>query len=141
MALETPDSAIFESILTYAGDSELEPVVDFEDRLESQLAFGLRQDSELKSMFDHALFKVVQTGLLRELMHKWLEDKRPGDMSSRIFTEEAKPLGYENMFFPCLVMASGLAVALVLVLAEKLLLARARARVTSFPQQSASRRL
>ncbi len=112
-------AALLESPLTYAGDKEVEAVTAFKDAFASQLAFGLQKDSEFTAAFNHHLFKMVQSGVLRQLMYKWLEGRRPEDESDRIFTEDATSLGYENLFFPMVVMLVGLAGGLALLVGER----------------------
>ena len=53
LLFDNPRSAIFESILTYAGDKEVQRVTAFQDAIASQLAFGLGKDSELRAAIDY----------------------------------------------------------------------------------------
>ena len=83
------------------------------DRVLSQLAFGLRKDSEFKSMFDHHLMKIIESGMLRKHVRKWLEGGRP-EFEGSLFVDEAKPLGLDNLLFPCTVLGLGIGMGLIL---------------------------
>ncbi len=59
-----------------------------------------------------------QSGSLEKVGHKWLFDGKPNDGSSRIFMEEARRIGYENLFFPSSFLAGGICMSLFLVYCE-----------------------
>ena len=118
LALSQPNSAVFEYALSYAGDNDLVPATGFLETLTTQVAFGLQKDSEFRQIFDHHLYKIFQTGLLRDLRYTWLEGEKPSDMSGRIFQQDAQSLGFENLLFPQLVLLAGLVIGGVLCVVE-----------------------
>ncbi len=91
---------------------------NFDDSLSTQLAFGLRKNSEFREIFDYHLIKFRQSGMLELLEHKWLDAEKPDDWSHRIFQEDAIPLGYENLFFPTAIMLGGVSVGMLILCAE-----------------------
>ncbi len=77
---------------------------------------------------------MIQTGLMREIALKWLSNG-PGDMSHRLFIEEAPALGYDNLFLPANLLFGGMACALVLGIIEK----TSKKLLTSTNKSSASK--
>ena len=101
-------------------DNDFLHLKSFRDTAISQLAFGLQKSSEFKGIIDHYIIKMVQAGLLKGLMFKWLGYHRPSDYSDRVFNDEAAALGFDKLFFPAAIMMTGI-VAAVLIFTVELL--------------------
>ncbi len=119
LMLLDPTNVVYESAYTFLGDDRIKPLLDFQEMIPAHLGFGLQKDSEFKALFDHHFVRLKQSGLLHQLHRKWLEGDAPADISGRIFTQDAFPLGYDNLFFPSFVIAMGVAAAAVMLLAER----------------------
>jgi len=85
------------------------------------MVFALQKDSELRAAFNYHLTSLHQAGVNNRLSHNWLEEGRPSDMSDRIFIDEASVLGYDNLFFPALIVSFGSASAIGLLILETLM--------------------
>ncbi len=99
-------------------DPEFTFVHNFEEKMKGQLAFAFQRDSEIRQLFDYYVIKFKQSGLMEELQDKWFYDNKPSDMSSRFFQEDPIHLGFENLFFPMLIMLVGTKACLLLLLFE-----------------------
>ncbi len=86
----------------------------------SQIAFGLQKNSELRPLLDHHILKLIESGAVSHLRHKWLRRRAP-KLERREEKEEgegALALGYDNLMFPALALLAGIAGGLVSVAAE-----------------------
>ena len=101
-------------------------IQDFDDALVGQLAFAFRKNSDFADLFSYHLVKLFQTGTVDKVSHRWMGGDRPGDWSGRIFQEVPSVLGYENLFFPIIVIIAGTVSALLLLLLENLILCKGR---------------
>ncbi len=108
----------FGPVFTRLNDPEFTFVHNFQEKMNGQLAFAFQKDSEIKDIFDYYIIKFKQSGLMEGLQNKWFYEDKPNDMSNRIFQEEPIHLGYENLFFPMLVMLVGTTTCMVLLLYE-----------------------
>jgi len=90
----------------------------FKEAIPTQMLLALQKDSELAPLFNFHLQDLIQSGLAARLAHQWLKAAAPPDATERIFSEEARALGYDNLFFPSAVLSFGVAFALALVAAE-----------------------
>ena len=77
-----------------------------EDQFRDPWGFGLKKDSELSGIFQHALIGLQESGLLHQLKRKWLPPRLEDPMGN-----QAAALGYENLSLPFI----GLGVAITLV--------------------------
>ncbi len=122
------DKEIFESIMTsnrkatftyYIFGLEMgsNTVMDFEDRVSSQIGIGLQKDSELTDVFNYHILDMIQGGIVKHLIQKWVF-KKPTDYTSRIFGQDAKPIGTENMYFPVSLLSAGVIVCLTVLSIE-----------------------
>ncbi len=98
---------------------------NFEDSTSTQLAFGLQKDSEFRKLFDYHIVKLQQSGMLKLLTHKWFSEEKPEDLSGRIFQDAPMPLGYENLFFPIIIILIG-TIGGIITLGIEALVSRAR---------------
>ncbi len=101
-------------------DPEFTYVHNFEERIEGQLAFAFQKDSEIKEIFDYHVLKMKQSGVMKKLDNKWSHKSKPSDLSSHYFPQAAVNLGYENLFFPALIILFGIFSGLVVLLYEVL---------------------
>jgi len=62
-----PNTALFGSFLTYYGQWNLKPLMNFEEATETHLGFALQKDSELKPMLDFHITKMVESGVINAL--------------------------------------------------------------------------
>ncbi len=113
-----PKVVFFGSAFTFIHDEGLLPLAGFRDALRTQLGLALQRNSELRRALDHHVIRMKETGVFEQLERKWLEERRPPDWSHRIFQEDVGALGYENLFFPALVMIAGVACGLAVVFLE-----------------------
>ncbi len=112
-------NVIFEAIYPFLGSQDLKVLMDFQERLTTQLGFGLQKDSELKALFDYHILKMRSTGFLSKQRNMWIERNVPQDYSHRIFVQDPLVLGFDNLFFPAFLLASGIMSSFIFCLAEK----------------------
>jgi len=117
---ENAKGAIFESSLTFAHQQGVKIWTTLNGAHSYQLAIALAKDSDLTSLFNYNLIKIYQSGTIERLKYKWMQDSIPGDMSNRIFPDEAVPIGYLNVLFPTVLFAAGTLLCLVFGLLEKI---------------------
>ncbi len=110
----------FGPVFTRLNDPKFKFVHNFQEKMNGQLAFGFQKDSQIKEIFDYYIIKFKQSGMMAELQDRWFYEDKPKDLSSRIFQEEPIHLGYENLFFPMLVMLVGTTGCMILLLYEVL---------------------
>ena len=96
----------------------IQEALNLHDRMYGNLAFGLRKDSEFRSMFNHHLIRMEEAGLLGLLRRKWLHvlEEEKGvweghDHGHDDGEEEALTLGYHNIFLPFAMLGVGAVVA------------------------------
>ncbi len=94
---------------------------NFDDRVVSQLAFAFPKSSDLTMLFNYHIKKIIQTGMLRKLKLKWIEGNKPVEQTHRIFSEDAITLGYNNLFFPMLVMLFGIVAGAAVLIVERII--------------------
>ena len=115
-------NVIFEAIYAFLGEEDLKVVMDFEEKLTTQLGFGLKKDSELKALFNYHIVKMRSTGFLSKRRKKWIEGNVPHDYAHRIFVQDPLVLGFDNLFFLVFLLVSGIIFSIIICLAEKLFL-------------------
>ncbi len=119
--LEKPSKAVyFSSEFTFLDNDALFFVRDFNERFISQLALALQKGSDLTRILSYHISKLKHTGNIKKFAVTLFNNDQPRDMSHRIFEEEAVALGYENLFFPSLIMLVGISSSVGLVLIERL---------------------
>ncbi len=115
-----PKTVMYMSYFESLRNPDYDSLLHFEEGVPSHVAIGLQPDSELRRCFDFHILQMMENGIVRKILDKWMLGK-PKDMSHRIFVEEAQALGYDNLFFPATVLAAGCLVSLILSIFEKLL--------------------
>ena len=114
MSQESSKVLNFGSSLSFAGRREFYPLV-IKESLTQMVAFGLQQDSEYRELFNHHLKKLNEEGILDKLADMYMPKR-----NSPQTILEAIPLGYDNVFFPSLVMFIGILSSLLMVCLEKI---------------------
>jgi hypothetical protein len=61
------NALLLASFLTYHGQWNLKPFMNFEEAVMSHLAFALQKNSELKSMMDFHILKMLESGVMPAL--------------------------------------------------------------------------
>ncbi len=85
-------------------------------------SFGLQTDSEFEEFLNHQIIAMHSSGVVDFLNNKWLGGREPSDdICGSQQQEGAFPLGFENLFFPSSVFATGVAAAVAMALAEFLI--------------------
>ncbi len=119
---ESPsNAAYFSTIFITIIHKDLLFLKNFDDSVSSQLAFGLQKDSEFKDILNYHINKLRQAGILKLLVHQWIKQEKPDDWSHRIFQDNAMPLGYENLFFPTMILLAGVSFGMFVLFVEKML--------------------
>ncbi len=137
--VDKPRTVYFGAFEQFNKDNRLLVVRDFRDSTPAEFRLGLQvrnftmtnfhhkfakhsvskqKNSEFRSLFNYYLSKMKQSGSLEKLGHFWLFDGRPEDLSFRIFIEEARRIGYENLFLPASLLAGGICCSFVFVYCE-----------------------
>ncbi len=116
----TDQKKITYSTYIYAFDVHgLKALMDFDGSVKSQIAIGIQEDSEFKEVLSYNILKMLQSGVVRNLMQKWVY-KKPKDQSRRIFVEDAEQIGVGNLYFPSSVLIVGIAACILLAIAERM---------------------
>ena len=112
----------FDSISYYLKrEKRIRPIWQFENTIQTHDCFAFPKGSDLAGPFNHHLLQLHQSGVTKELFHKWFADRSPPDLSKRIFRpSNASPLGYLNLIFPAIILLVGLFASLALGIVEKL---------------------
>ncbi len=86
------------------------------------VAFAFPKDSELTALFDHHLLKLIQNGVINRVYYHWIASyrERYSSGSSSSATSEVTALSMDQLFFPMLIIGSGMALAVVVSVLEKL---------------------
>ena len=96
---------------TWAHDA-IEPLY-IDEAVQFNEAIALRKNSELTALFNHHIFKLLQTGVVDRIRHAWM-DRADGDY----WVVEAVTLGYENVLFPFVSVVVGSLFAFLFTLCE-----------------------
>ena len=105
------------TFVLYAGSSSFLPypeltVLSIVETIRTDLSIALQKDSEFTKLFDYQIQKLIQSGLLVKMRHKWLQSGKPtGGAGEEKAAEAANPLGYSNLLFPFLCLFGGVAVS------------------------------
>ncbi len=114
-----PRSALYANVYQFRNETaRARPLMDFQEMTKGVLGFGLQKDSEFKPAFNYYIVKLRELGILDEIFARWIKENMPDDMSERIFVEDASVLGYDNLFFPAMVLLAGFIGGVVVVLYE-----------------------
>ncbi len=99
-------------------DKDFLHLKSFCDTVSSQLAFAFQKDSEFRNIFNYHIIKIAQSGMLKQAIFEWINGETPDDLSKQIFQSGAFSLGYENLFFPMMVMLVGITAATLISFVE-----------------------
>ncbi len=100
-----PRRAFFGTAEQFIGDSRLMKLASFKDQIENTVHLAFKKDSDIKEFFNFHLAKLIQSGTVSQLEHKWRgQDKPKDDMSNRIFIEDFRPVGSKNLIFPSMTL-------------------------------------
>ncbi len=116
--LNDEDSVAYADFLTFIHNDRLSVMYDFKEAVVSRTGLGLREQSDLRELFNYEILKMFESGLLQQYKFRLFGDKPP-DYATRIFVDEASPIGYENMTFLILLLLSGIVFALLLSYVER----------------------
>ena len=78
--------------------------------------FGFQKDSEFTELFNFQLLKLIESGVAGRLKAKWYEGKKTVKENN---ADQAFSFGFVNVVFPLCALISGLALAAVVVCAER----------------------
>ena len=93
--------------------------LSLDDMLRDSLALGFAKDSEFTQVFNVVLLELKQEGILDDLTYKWLR-KRPNTSGHGRQQASAIVLGFENLIFPFLCLACGIASGVVIAFIERM---------------------
>ena len=88
-------------------------VLDLDDMIPTPIALAFPPNSELRYTINYFLLKIKESGLLDKMRRDWMPAKKEE------VQEGATVLGFENLVFPFLCLASGLILSLSLAFVEK----------------------
>ncbi len=109
-------------VLFYCSKRRYLPLMHLPDAKAEMGSFGLQTDSEFEEFLNHQIIAMHSSGVVDFLNNKWLGGREPSDdICGSQQQEGAFPLGFENLFFPSSVFATGVAAAVAMALAEFLI--------------------
>ena len=91
-------------------------VLDLEDMIPTPVAMAFPPDSELRTTVNTFLMKIREIGILDKLRRKWMPVLSDNNKDEE---QSATVLGFENLVFPFLCLASGLILSLSVAFVEK----------------------
>ena len=103
--------------LEFAGYPNLR-VLKLEDSPLIPQALIFTKNSEFLKIFNHQLLRMMEFGLLKNELNI-INSRRPREAySSDLVEGQAFAIGYENVFFPCVVLLMGVILSAVLAVKE-----------------------
>ena len=103
--------------LEFAGYPNLR-VLKLEDSPLIPQALIFTKNSEFLKIFNHQLLRMMEFGLLKNELNV-INSRRPRETySSDLVEGQAFAIGYENVFFPCVVLLFGVILSAVLAVLE-----------------------
>ena len=94
-------------------------VLDLEDQLYYHQTLAFKKDSEFVDLFNYHIKKLEETGILSTLKDNWIPKGQGASLQDRQ-SIQAITLGFENLFFPFMILLFGLATGMFLSITEKL---------------------
>ncbi len=119
--LNNPKLAVAGSVYSFIGDSRLLPLPNLADARVDPVAFGFQKSSEFIDLINSELVKMENSGLKHFLWNKWIEFRQPEDVCGCKVQEEAFVVGVQNLFFPVVMLGSGIVLGISVMLLESLL--------------------
>ena len=92
-------------------------VLNLDDQLHNHQAFAFQQNSELLDLFNYHINKLEASGVLQHIKNDWIYSGAMSDQSDK--QPEAVVLGFENVFFPFVVVGSGMLGSIIISVLEK----------------------
>ena len=89
-----------------------------DDATYSLMAFGLRENSEFRQMFNYYLQKQLEHGIIKRLYLKYHNSLF---VHERFGMNDAQPMGMENSIFLFFILGTGIAASLVIGTMERLM--------------------
>ncbi len=117
--LEDPTLAMVGSSMTFLRDERFMPLDNLDDAKIDHGAFAMQKDSEFLRLFNYHVVKLFHAGIIDFTVHKWLNLRRPDDVCGGKAPDTARPLGYENLSLPSMILAGGMIAALATSVIER----------------------
>ena len=92
--------------------------LNLDDTIPDYLSFAFPQDSELVDVFNHFFLKLRQTGVLQRISERWAPKTLYNAQQDAL--ESGTVLGFENLSFPFVGLATGIISAAVISLIEQI---------------------
>ncbi len=119
--LNNPSLAFAGPVYSFIGDSRFLPLTGLADATVDPVAFGLQKASEFMDLINYQLLKMENSGMQPFLRHKWIEFRNPEDTCGCKVQDEAIVLSFKSLFAPVLILGSGIALGISLMIMESLL--------------------
>lgn len=111
----TKSRAVFFGTKTsFFGLHDIQKLPDFQDSFAAYESFGLQKDSEFAEMFDFHILAAFEEGIVDKIFTDWFleEELTPNDVN------EFQAVQVWSLVLPALVVLSGVALSIVIVLIE-----------------------
>ncbi len=119
--LNDPNLAFAGPVHSFIGDSRFLPLAGLSDATSDTVAFGLQKSSDFLGLINYELVKIRSSGLQYFLWNKWSEFRNPEDTCGCKVQDQALALGIQNLFFPIIILVSGIILGICLMIMESLL--------------------
>ena len=119
-----PNLLAYESVITFAGESSLTRLHNFNEPRRYKSAIALKKNSEFLGLINYQLTKMSQSGLRDYLLLKWSLEEYPSreevdaDSTFEPSVVTAAVLGYENLSSPFFLLVIGVLLSWALVVFE-----------------------
>ena len=98
-----PKALIFEEAILYEGNSEFKILTNLQERIITNIAFGLVKDSEFRKAINRQLLLMKQSGVIAVNFRRWQQNKQPNQNCML----EVSSLGLDSLAFPFGLMILG----------------------------------
>ncbi len=95
------------------------PLRHFQERIPNANSLSFPKDSELKSLFDYQVLKLLNSGLLDKIRFDNFERSNPGDRTGEMFLNEIVGVGIDGLYFPISLFSLGIILASFIVIIER----------------------
>ena len=96
------------------GNAQYEQLT-LEEAVYTQNGFGLQKSSEFREILNYWIAKLDENGMMHNLMNDWTYKGQ-----DKFWIEDAVELGYQHIAFPFILLVSGAALAILVLLYEKI---------------------
>ncbi len=110
------------AVLQYANNvNRWKKLRHFQERIINSNSFCFPKESEIKDLFDYQVVKMYNTGLLDKIHHDTMRQGKP-DEGRKVVSDDEEEILFEfsNLGFPGTLLASGVAMAALIGMVEKL---------------------